>query len=377
MRGSLSVKSERNSIRRNLLYSIMLFPVVLLLKFLLTCFLSYTAVSAISWHELKWPRPIQPLSSENLLYALGDNDQDDFNATLDSILIPRVVGSEGHRKVRQYIVDSMNRLGWSVEEDSFETNTPRGRMTFTNVAATLNPNSCHRLVLACHYDSLDLRHRTFHGAIDSAVPCAQLIHLARVLDAKLKEQKEKGDGLTLQLIFFDGEEAFVRWSETDSLYGSRHLADMFHRRRADPGNLEGCLERSEILNDIDRMEVMVLLDLIGSKNPKFHSFYTDTQPVYQRLVDIESRLNDARQMDLSGSRSSRTNYFINGSSFSFVEDDHIPFFRKNVPIVHLIPTPFPSVWHTTNDNKENLHHPTISNLNKIFKAFVSEYLQLC
>lgn len=30
--------------------------------------------------------------------------------------------------------------------------------------------------------------------------------------------------LTLQLIFFDGEEAFFRWSPTDSLYGSRHLA---------------------------------------------------------------------------------------------------------------------------------------------------------
>jgi len=31
---------------------------------------------------------------------------------------------------------------------------------------------------------------------------------------------------TLQLIFFDGEEAFAEWSEDDSLYGSRHLAEM-------------------------------------------------------------------------------------------------------------------------------------------------------
>ena len=29
---------------------------------------------------------------------------------------------------------------------------------------------------------------------------------------------------TLQLIFFDGEEAFVSWSATDSIYGARHLA---------------------------------------------------------------------------------------------------------------------------------------------------------
>lgn len=30
--------------------------------------------------------------------------------------------------------------------------------------------------------------------------------------------------LTLQLIFFDGEEALFRWTASDSLYGSRHLA---------------------------------------------------------------------------------------------------------------------------------------------------------
>lgn len=26
------------------------------------------------------------------------------------------------------------------------------------------------------------------------------------------------------MVFFDGEEAFVEWTESDSLYGSRHLA---------------------------------------------------------------------------------------------------------------------------------------------------------
>jgi len=31
---------------------------------------------------------------------------------------------------------------------------------------------------------------------------------------------------TLQLIFFDGEESFGEWSAEDSLYGSRHLAEL-------------------------------------------------------------------------------------------------------------------------------------------------------
>ncbi len=35
--------------------------------------------------------------------------------------------------------------------------------------------------------------------------------------------------VTLQLVFFDGEEAFEEWTETDSLYGSRHLAELMAR----------------------------------------------------------------------------------------------------------------------------------------------------
>lgn len=31
--------------------------------------------------------------------------------------------------------------------------------------------------------------------------------------------------VTLQLVFFDGEESFEEWTATDSLYGSRHLAE--------------------------------------------------------------------------------------------------------------------------------------------------------
>lgn len=31
--------------------------------------------------------------------------------------------------------------------------------------------------------------------------------------------------MSLQLVFFDGEESFEEWTDTDSLYGSRHLAE--------------------------------------------------------------------------------------------------------------------------------------------------------
>lgn len=35
--------------------------------------------------------------------------------------------------------------------------------------------------------------------------------------------------LTLQFVFFDGEEAFEEWTETDSIYGARHLAEKWEK----------------------------------------------------------------------------------------------------------------------------------------------------
>lgn len=45
-----------------------------------------------------------------------------------------------------------------------------------------------------------------------------------------------------------------------------------------------------------------------------------------------------------------------------------------VRILHLIPTPFPAVWHTFDDNEESLDRTSINNLNKILQVFVLEYL---
>jgi len=48
----------------------------------------------------------------------------------------------------------------------------------------------------------------------------------------------------------------------------------------------------------------------------------------------------------------------------------------DVPVLHLISHPFPSVWHTVNDNEAALDYPTINNFGKILRCFVVEYLHL-
>lgn len=301
---------------------------------------------------------------------LNNDDMQRFNQTLERILVPRVADTPSHAIVKNFIVDYLNNLEWLVEQDEFETNTPIGRKKFTNIVATLNPQACKRIVLACHYDSKYFADFDFLGATDSAVPCTMILELIRKLNKELKRHKSLNDDVTLQVIMFDGEEAFHRWSQDDSLYGSRHLA----------ARLNSLSSRSNLCprgvdTELDRIQVLILLDLIGESSPRFCSFYRSTQKMFDHLERIERKLN--RMKLLETRRSSGTNYFSRCSfSTSEIEDDHVPFQKLGVKILHIISTPFPLNWHLEGDDGRNLHHPTINNLMKIFQIFILEELKL-
>lgn len=117
-----------------------------------------------------------------------------FDVTLNPILIPRVADTPNHAKVKQFIIDQMQSLGWAIETDKFRERTPLGQKNFENIIATLDPNADRRLVLACHYDSKFTKEGTFLGATDSAVPCAMMITLARDLAPKLEAFKQTVSG---------------------------------------------------------------------------------------------------------------------------------------------------------------------------------------
>lgn len=90
--------------------------------------------------------------------------------------------------------------------------------------------------------------------------------------------------------------------------------------------------------DLERMDVMVLLDLMGAPNPTFPNYYPSTDWLFRNLVDIEKRLYKVNNMfDLSSPLTYR-GYLM--------QDDHLPFLHRGADILHLIPYPFPEVWHT-------------------------------
>lgn len=117
---------------------------------------------------------------------------------------------------------------------------------------------------------------------------------------------------------------------------------------------------------------MVLLDLLGTSNIRLYSYFQETAHWYNTMLQSEQQLKRSNLW----SGSTRTAIFQARTQFGGVEDDHIPFLQRGVNIMHLIPSPFPSVWHTERDNREALDFPTIDNLNKIFRLFTARYLNL-
>ena len=136
-----------------------------------------------------------------------------------------------------------------------------------------------------------------------------------------------------------------------------------------------CPNDRSIRTELQRIEVLILLDLIGEASPQFCNHFSETKSLFDRLMTTEKRLN--RLKLLESKRKSGTRYFPSTCFDSWrVEDDHIPFLQKGVPPLHIIATPFPQQWHKKGDDSEHLHHPTINNLMKIFRVFLIEYFDL-
>jgi glutaminyl-peptide cyclotransferase len=343
-------------------------------------------------------------------YALKDPaatlDHRRTDSLLSKILIPRIPASKGNLQVQRILTEPFEgpNSRWNITRHAFTASTPKGKVEMTNIIVSRHPNALRQLVLAAHHDSLSTI-SGFIGATDSAVPCALLVDTALALESMMEDAKgsERWDETGLQLIFFDGEEAYKAWSSTDSTYGSRALATQwakqFHTqssiqpRRHVPG--------LSTMRKIDTIEHFVLLDLLGTPHPRIPRYYPDTGWIHDEMRSVEERLAEAGHLfpkepdggyelpprsrsDLtevlpmpSGIKEVQHSFFANDHRTMFgIEDDHLPFLANGVPICHLIPTPFPAVWHTKADDASAIDYPTVHAWAMIMRVFVAEYLGL-
>jgi len=319
-------------------------------------------------------------------------DPSNPNSHLSKILIPRVADTENNTIVREYIISTLKALNWHIDEDSFTDDTPIGSRRFTNVIATKDPTALRRVILSAHFDSKyfsSYPQNQFVGATDSAAPCAMMLDLAEALDPFFENRKQRlEDGLeddedasdtTLQLVFFDGEEAFNVWSDTDSVYGARHLAEIWSTTYIAPHSKRRLLRPSGY-TEIDTIEHLILLDLLGASSPKIRSYFPDTGWLFDHLLSAERRLAESGAFVYADEKDNFGSFFTPRQgkqvSIGYVGDDHVPFLHKGVNVLHVIAEPFPRVWHKLSDDASALHIPTMRRWNLILRVFMSEYLNL-
>jgi glutaminyl-peptide cyclotransferase len=258
------------------------------------------------------------------LYTGSVKPQSPFDATrafrdLEAIVAigPRPPGSPEALATRQYIKEELEAAGLEVREDAFEASTPVGPRSMANLTAVVEGTQPGIIILGNHYDTKYFPDFPFVGANDGGSTTAWMIELGRTLGPRR-------DGRTVWLCFFDGEESFKTWTDTDSLYGSRE----FVRRLKDEGKL-------------DQVRAMINVDMIGDC---YLGIYTDvgapdwlTQTVWAKAQELGYA----------------SHFLSNGRS---IQDDHIPFRSAGIPALELIDFNYGEsfldhdrLWHTPQD----------------------------
>lgn len=186
----------------------------------------------------------KPLSDSFLKAIPSPGDTfDPHNGTLLApILIPRVPGTSGQRRAQRHFVNLFQEElpSWTLSWQNSSARTPvsgGAELPFSNLIFKreppwVKPGQANLLTLVAHYDS-KFEPEGFIGAIDSAAPCAMLMYVAKVIDQYVQkmydEMQELNEGGTVemdmgvQILLLDGEEAFDKWTDADSLYGSRYV----------------------------------------------------------------------------------------------------------------------------------------------------------
>lgn len=231
---------------------------------------------------------------------------------------PRPVGSANHKKLEAYIHAHLK--GNDVEEDSFTADTPEGKFPVHNIVAKFPGAKDGIIVIAGHYDTpYYLRNTGFVGANDGGSSTGLLLELANQFRGK------KQDGYSIWLLFTDGEEAVRSWSDTDSVYGTRHLADVWQKNATLP-----------------KIKAYLLEDMIGDADLNIDRDQNSTPWLEDLVYQVATRYG-------------YQSHFFGRTTAD--EDDHLPFARKGVAVADLIDLEYGygnAFWHTPQDTIDKL-----------------------
>jgi hypothetical protein len=251
---------------------------------------------------------------------------------------PRPPGSEALEKSRGYIEKQLSIFGWEVSRQIFTDETPRGRIQFVNLIATFGvrgeKTSPPSFLLCSHYDTKLFDTVRFVGANDGGSSTGLLLELARVLAQHPELARQ------IDLVFFDGEEAFENFSETDGLYGSRYFAKQLEESKA-----------------AKQFQGGILFDMIGDRSLNVTLPPNSPARMTSKLFAAAEALKVRDHFT----------YFDRD-----IRDDHTPLNTVGIPTIDIIDFDFPW-WHTSDDTMDKLSAESLQTVGSVAAYYLSEF----
>jgi Zn-dependent M28 family amino/carboxypeptidase len=247
---------------------------------------------------------------------------------------PRPAGSPAMKKQQQWILGELKMRRCQVIEDDFIAHTPLGDKPMKNIIARFAGTSGRAIAVTGHYDTKPMPGITFVGANDGGSSTGFLLEMARVLSGAPRKDD-------VYLVWFDGEEAFAQWSETDSLYGSRHLAE---RWRGD--------------GTLGRLRGLINVDMIGDKDLGILTELNSSPGLYRLVWQTAAEIGYRK-------------HFL--TERIATEDDHIPFLRQGVEALDLIDFqygPDNQYWHSEKDTMDKLSPASLEAVGRVLVEVV-------
>lgn len=206
----------------------------------------------------------------------------------------------------------------------------------TNLILKLRGSSGKSIAVTGHYDTKAIPGLKFLGANDGGSSTGFLLEYARLMAGT----KHADD---IYVVFFDGEEALDKWTETDSRYGSRHLSAQW---------LASGVLRS--------LRALINVDMIGDKELDLSNDENSSQALRDKFSTIAARLGYQKYLRRDGGG---------------IDDDHKPFAELGVTVLDVIDLnygPNGSYWHTAADTMDKLSVRSFQVTGDLVIALVNE-----
>ena len=253
---------------------------------------------------------------------------------------PRIPGTQGHARMRAWLVAELRRLGATVEEQVFRDSTLGRPIELVNVIArypAAGSQAARRVLLCAHWDSRPLsdrdpdtlaRSEPCPGANDGGSGVAVLLEVAECLARRRAP-------VAVDLVFFDGEDMGRASAPQEFSLGSRGYA-----RRLPP------------LGDPQRPAVAFLFDMVGDRDLQIRVEGNSAQ-LAANLVGLV--LDAARA---TGSKSFRDEIGYT------LTDDHIPLLEAGMPAVDVIDFDY-EAWHTRADLPDRVSAASLAEVARV------------